>query len=127
MPAEADGRGTDNYQYTDTHLDTGANYYRLRMVDQFGNFSWSPIRKVERPDSVTVIIYPNPVHRTYVFISTTTNARLIRLIDVSGRTILQQSVRGNLNTVPLSALAPGIYFVQVDTDKGSTVQKILIR
>jgi len=76
---------------------------------------------------VSVIIYPNPVHRTYVFISTTRSARLIRLIDVSGRTVLVRSVRGNLNTVPLSALAPGIYFVEVTTDTGSTVQKILIR
>jgi hypothetical protein len=127
LPAATDGRGTDNYQYTDTHLDSGANYYRLRAVDAFGNFIGSPIRKVEGPDSVSVIIYPNPVHRTYVFISTTRSARLIRLIDVSGRTVLVRSVRGNLNTVPLSALAPGIYFVEVTTDTGSTVQKILIR
>src|SRR6185437_13634045 len=38
LPAATDGRGTDNYQYTDTHLDSGANYYRLRAVDAFGNF-----------------------------------------------------------------------------------------
>jgi hypothetical protein len=127
LPAAANGRGTDNYQYTDSHLDTGANYYRLLAVDRYGNFTWSPIRKVAGPDSGNVIIYPNPVHRTYVFISTTTNARLIRLVDVSGRTVLQKSVRGNLNTLPLNTLATGIYFVEVYTDTGTTVQKILIR
>ncbi|HVS96139.1 MAG TPA: T9SS type A sorting domain-containing protein, partial [Puia sp.] len=127
VAAATGGRGTDNYQYTDAHPDTGANFYRLRIVDLYGNFTWSPIRRVDGPDSVHVIVYPNPVHRTYVFISTTANTRLIRLIDISGRTILQRSVRGNLNILPLDALAPGIYFVQVETDSGSTVQKILIR
>jgi hypothetical protein len=127
LAAATDGRGTNQYQYTDTHLDTGANYYRIRPVDVFGNFTWSPIRKVEGPDSVNVIIYPNPVHRSFIFISSTTNTRLIRLIDVSGRTVLQRSVRGNLNTVPLDAVATGIYFVEVITDTGTVVQKILVR
>jgi hypothetical protein len=127
LTAAIDGRGTVNYQYTDPHLDTGANYYRLRMVDDFGNFSWSPIRKVEGTDSGNVVIYPNPAHRSYIFIRSAANARLVRMFDVSGRTVLQKSVRGNLNTVLLNTLAAGIYFVEVTTDTGSTVQKLLIR
>lgn len=127
LPAAPDGRGTDNYQYTDNQLDTGANYYRLREVDQYGNDTWSPVRKVIGPDSVGVFIYPNPAHRTYIFIRSTANTSLIRLIDVSGRVVMAKSVRGNLNTLPVNFLAPGIYFVEVETDFGSTVQKILIR
>src|SRR6185437_2340654 len=100
VTAASDGRGMDNYRYTDAHLDTGANYYRLRMVDQSGNSTWSPVRKVVGPDTKDIDIYPNPAHRTPVFISTAANARLIRLIDVSGRTVLQRSVSGNLNTLP---------------------------
>ena len=126
VTAASDGRGMDNYRYTDAHLDTGANYYRLRMVDQSGNSTWSPVRKVVGPDTKDIDIYPNPAHRTPVFISTAANARLIRLIDVSGRTVLQRSVSGNLNTLPVDMLAPGIYFIQVETDTVSTVRKILI-
>jgi len=127
VPAEADGSGIASYQYTDTHLDTGYNYYRLRLIQQNGSFSYSPVRAVKGPGG-GIGIYPNPVFRhTPLYVSTTSNTERIRLIDVSGRTILNLEVRGTLNIVPLGSLAPGIYFVRVETDSGTAVQKILIK
>jgi hypothetical protein len=40
---------------------------------------------------------------------------------------VDQVVRGNLNIIPLGNLAPGIYFVEVVTDSGLSVKKILIK
>jgi subtilase family protein/type IX secretion system substrate protein len=127
VPAEADGNGIASYEYTDTHLDTGYNYYRLLEVQQNGSFSYSPVRVVKGPGG-GIGIYPNPIFRhTPLYVSTTSNTRRIRLFDVSGRTILNMEVRGTLNIVPLGSLAPGIYFVRVETDSGTAVQKILIK
>ncbi len=126
VAAAANGSGVNSYQYTDTHLDTGTNYYRLREEQEFGTIAYSPVRSVRSLDPVRFGIYPNPVHHSLIYISSPVNTRQIRLIDVSGKTILREEVHGFLNTLSVATIAPGIYFLQVDTDTGNTVQKILI-
>jgi Subtilase family/Secretion system C-terminal sorting domain len=129
VAATADGNTVDTYQYTDTHLDSGYNYYRLREVMQNGSLAWSPVRVVQGPDGGGSIgVYPNPAPRHgALYVTTTSNTEHIRLIDVSGRIIVDQEVRGSINIVPLGNLAPGIYFVDVVTDSGSSIKKVLIK
>jgi hypothetical protein len=127
LAAAADGSGVDNYQYTDTHLVQGVNYYRLRMVDQNGQYEYSPIRTIDGSGAGGVTIYPNPVQNGNLYISSTVNTQFIRLMDVSGKTILQVGTQGYLNTLQVGAIARGIYFVEVVTDTGSTMQKVLIQ
>ena len=127
VPAAADASGVNDYQYTDTHLASGGNYYRLRMVDQNGQYSYSPIRVIDGSGSGGITIYPNPVQNGNLYISSTVNTQFIRLMDVSGKTILEVAAQGYLNTLPTGAIARGIYFVEVVTDTGSTVQRILVK
>lgn len=127
VAAAADANGVNNYQYTDTHLVHGINYYRLRMVDQNGQFDYSPIRTIDGAGQGGITIYPNPVQNGNLYISSTVNTQLIRLMDISGKTILQVETQGYLNSLPMGAIARGIYFVEVVTDTGSTVQKILVK
>jgi hypothetical protein len=126
VPAAADASGTHAYQYTDHHLDSGTNYYRLRLVQTNGGYSYSPIRSVQGP-SGGIGIWPNPVHRALIHIQTTTNIRWVRLIDLSGKVVLSRELHGTLNTLPIGELATGIYFLWVETDSGRTVQKILVK
>lgn len=126
VPAAANGGGVHGYTYTDVHLDTGMNYYRLRLVQQNGSQVYSPIRSVQGPAG-GVSIWPNPVHRALIHINTSTNTRRVRLVDISGKVILSQELRGTLNTLHIGAVATGIYFLWVETDSGTTVQKILIK
>jgi hypothetical protein len=129
VAAQADGTGVASYQYTDTHLDTGNNYYRLEEVMENGTIAFSPIRVVQYTNSGGgITVGPNPVPRhTALYVTSTTNTEHIRMLDASGRIIMDLEVRGSLNIVPLPDLATGIYFVQVVTDSGSMVQKILIK
>ncbi|HWB93481.1 MAG TPA: T9SS type A sorting domain-containing protein, partial [Puia sp.] len=126
LPAAVDGSGLNNYLYTDTRVAEGPNYYRLRIVDQDGQYSWSPIRTIDGSGPGGITIYPNPVQNGNLYISTTVNTQQIRLMDVSGKTILQVETQGYLNSLPVGAVNRGIYFVEVITDTGSTIQKILV-
>ncbi|GGA86932.1 S8 family serine peptidase [Puia dinghuensis] len=126
VAAAGNGAGLHSYQYTDTHLDTGTNYYRLREVNQNGSYTYSPVRSVQGP-SGGVVIYPNPVPHALIHINTAANARRVRLIDVAGKVILEEELKGTLNTLHVGSVATGIYFLQVDTDSGVTLQKILIK
>jgi len=127
VAASANGNTINTYQYTDTHLVSGINYYRLREVNQDGQYTWSPVRTVNGSAAGGITIYPNPVQDGNLYISSTVNIREIRLVDVSGKTILQMETQGYLNTLPVGAIARGIYFVTVYTDTGNSVQKILIQ
>ncbi|HEV2482680.1 MAG TPA: T9SS type A sorting domain-containing protein, partial [Puia sp.] len=129
VPAHADSNGIDNYQYTDPQLDSGNNYYRLAEVTDSGTIVYSPIRVVQGPSSGGGVgVYPNPVIRhTALYVRASTKTERIRMVDVSGREILNLQVGGTLNMIPLGNLAPGIYFIEVVTDSGTTTQKILIK
>lgn len=129
VPAYTDSNGVDNYQYTDPQLDSGNNYYRLAEVTDSGTILYSPVRVVQGPGSGGGIgVYPNPVIRhSPLYVRTSTNTERIRMIDLSGREILNLEVGGTLNMIPLRNLAPGIYFVEVVTDTGKTTQKILVK
>jgi Secretion system C-terminal sorting domain len=126
VTASANGNTINTYQYTDTHVVSGINYYRLREVNRDGQYTWSPIRTLNGSAAGGITIYPNPVQDGNLYISSTVNTREIRLTDVSGKTILQMETQGYLNTLPVGAIARGIYFVTVYTDTGNSVQKILI-
>ncbi|HVU96576.1 MAG TPA: S8 family serine peptidase [Puia sp.] len=126
IAAAANGGGVHSYTYTDVPLDTGMNYYRLRLVQQNGSYVYSPVRSVQGP-SGGVSIWPNPVHRALIHVNTSTNTRRVRLVDISGKVILSQELRGTLNTLHIGEVATGIYFLWVEMDSGTTVQKILIK
>ena len=72
-------------------------------------------------------IWPNPVTQGIIHINTSAEIRRIRLIDVSGKTVLVQELRGTVNTLRVGQVAAGLYFLWVETETGSTVQKILIK
>ncbi|HEY4109483.1 S8 family serine peptidase [Puia sp.] len=126
VAAAADGGGLHSYQYIDNHLDTGVTYYRLREVPRYGGNAYSPIRSVQGSTG-GVGIWPNPVHNALIHINTATNIRRVRLVDVSGKVLLAQELRGTLNTLHIGEVATGIYFLWVETDSGTTVEKILIK
>jgi hypothetical protein len=96
-------------------------------VDQNGQFDYSPIRTIDGSAAGGITIYPNPVQNGNLYISSTVNTQMVRLMDVSGKTILQIETQGYLTTLPMGAVARGIYFVEVVTDSGSTMQKVLIQ
>lgn len=55
------GAAVNVYQYSDRSPLSGANYYRLKMVDTDGKFTYSPVIKVNVSGAgVSASCYPNP-------------------------------------------------------------------
>jgi trimeric autotransporter adhesin len=69
-------------------------------------------------------MYPNPVEDIlYVENSLNRNIETIRVIDVTGKVVLEQ--KGNERNVNLSNLNPGFYMVLITSEGKSTSQKIV--
>ena len=97
------------------------------MKDIDGHFTWSPVRTLDGSAAATVSIYPNPVTDGTLYVSSSSNIRQLRLTDVSGKILLKKDVQGYLQTLPVGMISRGIYLLSVDTDTGTTVQKVFIK
>jgi hypothetical protein len=129
---------SNSYQFTDVNISRVAMgktvYYRLRIVDADGKFEYSPIVAVsfEERTKPAVNVYPNPFN-TNVSIQVTADIdakAYITVVDLYGKTVAEMArevVKGdNMISVDLlHNLAPGVYFVKVNTGNSEMVTKLI--
>lgn len=127
VAASLDSNTTHFYHYTDTRLLPGTTFYRLRMIDQDGTFTYSPVRTIGGSGNAQISIYPNPVLDGNLYVSSPVNVRYLRLTDASGKVLLEKAVQGYQQTLAVGSISRGIYLLVVDTDTGRTVQKVFVK
>jgi len=112
----------ESYGYTDADPPSGANYYRLKMVDDDGTQGYSIIAVVATRIQPNIHFYPNPFH-DMINVSAPVPFHHVSLTDITGRTLWTREYSGGINSVqiPSPALPQGLYFVVVD---GSTSKLI---
>ena len=128
------GVNTDSYSFTDLTADRGSSFYRLAMVDEDGNYTYSKAITVSvdfKGISVSVV-YPNPFSkRVQVKIDADKSEQVtIRVIDNSGvvvRTQIAKVFPGENNIViqNVAELPGGVYFLEVIGDHRSMKTKLM--
>lgn len=71
-----------------------------------------------------IIIYPNP--SAGQFIVEGENIRKIEIIDIIGRTVYSSLINQTKQSIDLSTHQRGIYFVEVTTNRGTTINKLIL-
>ena len=109
---------TESYSFTDADAPSGAEYYRLKLVNDDGSVGYSIIAVVATRIQPNIHFYPNPF-QDMINISALTPFHHVSLTDISGRTLWVKEYASGINSVqiPSAALPQGLYFVSVD---GST-------
>jgi len=134
----ADGNTTGNkYSYIDydvTRQSSSIVYYRLKMVDNDGSYTYSDIVTITVPLTTSrVAMYPNPaVHEVNVTITTAVDGKVKwQLVDNAGRILAHNSIaakRGSNNVViNVNRLSSGTYFLMVsgaDIDQKIKLEKL---
>jgi glucose/arabinose dehydrogenase len=131
------GGGNNKYSYTDydvTRQPSSVVYYRLKIVDIDGSYTYSDIVTITLPLVTSkVALFPNPAaHEVNVTITTTVDGKVKwQLIDHAGRIVAHNSIgvkRGNNNVViSLNRLSSGTYFLIVsgaDIDQKIKLEKL---
>ena len=121
-----------SYQLTDEHPLSNIGYYRLKMVENDGTFSYSKVVSIERTKGLTVKTFPNPVGNELTIDVFSESKQLdINVFDVLGRSIYQknqQNTEGSkfliVNTLDWVS---GIYFLKISDGKKLFQQKIVKR
>jgi len=135
--AKGNSSTTQSYVFTDKGAVVTATsnilYYRLRIVDNDGSFSYSPVVTVLLGNNTQIVkVFPNPV-TTELYASVVTGAAgnaLIELQDATGRKILhqQQQVAQGASTIAVNGidrLQKGVYFVTISINNNQYVFKIV--
>jgi glucuronoarabinoxylan endo-1,4-beta-xylanase len=117
---------TDNhYNWTDTSVLNGINYYRLKQNDLDGKYAYSIIRSVKNGHAQPVIIYPNPVKNILTLdLKGNRTEGALSILNVMGQKVIQsQLIRSEKTDIDVSRLSPGIYFYSIGNFKGSFVRQ----
>ncbi len=117
--------GKTSYDFRHTEPVNGKNYYRLRMVDNDGNFSYSVVKLVNFEKGVIVNVYPNPVNdKLNVVINRQDNRpATLRLINNLGQQLVSKTFSGSTE-VNMQTLPAGMYILQLND--GAETQTIKI-
>jgi len=97
--------------------DKNKRYYRLKSVDENGDFNYTGIIASEQCMSNDVIqsIYNNPNKLTIV----TNGAANVQIMNQLGQTIIDQATKNQFITISTQSLATGFYFILAEDSNGN--------
>jgi hypothetical protein len=73
-----------------------------------------------------VSIYPNPAKDQITIEMNDINDAVLSVIDLSGKTIINQTLNSNSNTIDLSNVSAGVYIVNIRTANDNAMHKIIV-
>jgi len=123
---QGDSQTPHDYTYKDENPLSGTSYYRLKQIDFDGTFTYSDIVNVDYVGRTDISIYPNPVKSTLHIADLNDNTiQNISIFDQMGRQVILQDTKAN--TLDVSALASGVYIIQVVLDNGIFSDRFIVK
>ena len=123
------------YTFTDTKPFAAVNYYRLKMIDTDGRYTYSNVIVFMGDRSKGIIvsnIKPNPFIETINLgiVLQQAQALTVQMVDMTGRVVSTKQVQakaGNNDIMynGLSQLADGVYYIRIITADALLQQKVL--
>jgi hypothetical protein len=108
-----------SYVFGDTKALKGTNYYRLKIVDASGKFTYSNVIAIKLSEGSSISVYPNPVSDVLNINITGKQNQSYRLTiyNAAGQNIysnMQQNIQNNtIQYRRNSTVKPGVYVLQV--------------
>jgi alpha-tubulin suppressor-like RCC1 family protein len=121
----AKNTSVNDYTFTDYSPVKGVSYYRLKMVDIDGKFTYSKVIQLSYDANIQIMLYPNPVtDMLYIKLSDAQPAFAI-VLNSTGQTVKKEKFTGNAATINLSGVPKGIYTVKINQGDKQSVVKVV--
>ncbi len=125
-----------NYSYPDdlTNTTSAVIYYRLKMVDNDGKYSYSDVRLIritnQNDQALTINTFPNPVSSELrITIPATWQSKkvLYEVFNSNGQIMIRNEIASSsqTETINVNRLAPGFYIVKASCNSEVAQQKII--
>lgn len=114
-----------HYSYLHKNIPGGEHYYRLKQVDTDNEKTYSSIKSIKVIDNAkTIDIYPNPANAT-ITIRNVSPGALIVIYNSSGTPLLQYKAQHNTETIPITSLPKGVYYLKTIQDQQVTTNSFI--
>lgn len=128
VPAVGNTNSVNSYSESDRNPAGGRNYYRLKMNDMDGTFTYSPVISLDHKGTLSnAVVYPNPVSdRIYVKDMDLSSIVSITVSDIMGQQVHFPKMLTEKG-IDVSGLINGIYFMEIRRSNGEMlIRKFVI-
>jgi len=113
--------GNGQYAYTDVQPLPSINYYRLKMINQDGGYSYSKIVSIRYDKNASIIIFPNPAKDVVnVQLHMPAGTISLQIIDGMGLKVKSMTLKSSGSTlstaIDISGLAGGQYYIHAGSE-----------
>ncbi len=117
------------YRFEHNSSITQLAFYRLKMVDIDGSFSYSNIVSLRTGNRNSSFVYPSVVENNLVTVYLNESFEMIQILNIYGTMVSHENVRGRTGQiqVPLRPASAGVYIVQLIGNDKVISQKIIVR
>ncbi|MFA5418423.1 MAG: T9SS type A sorting domain-containing protein, partial [Bacteroidales bacterium] len=121
----------ENQEYTDTDLPVNTFEYYVTAVYDAGESNPSNTVVIVITDLADItadneiLVYPNPAS-DYLNIKAE-NIMHIRILNTLGQVVVDKVIGSDNSNLDISDLKSGIYFIHLDTQKGSVTRKVVVK
>ena len=117
-----------SYNYYDVDSVKGTVYYRLKMVDKDGSFTYSLVASVSNKSSVGISAFPNPTtDRLVLNYTKAEKGAVVEIFTLAGERVSRQAIAaGSVQTeLNVSNLAKGTYLLIMQNGSERTTTKVV--
>ncbi|MBE0393856.1 beta-1,3-glucanase family protein [Flavobacterium sp. PL002] len=115
--------GTYNFGLFIKNSGVNINWIKITKTDSTAKLSVDSEIKIQNlQDDTTLIIYPNPVENTLLFSKDITGIT-VNIVDSQGNLVTQQKISSN--SLDVSQLKGGIYFIVLEKEGVKTVKRFI--
>jgi hypothetical protein len=123
--------GRPDYSFIHSNAPQVKSYYRLKLVNDMKQFSYSPVQQVSGFGSaLTIAVFPNPANEKVTLIHPVKDhAALVQIIDISGSVLksFQVAASKHETIIALKDLLPGQYVVTWTDKEEKLSAKLIVR
>jgi hypothetical protein len=119
----AAGFSSTERSYNFVHINpvTGANYYRIKMVDMDANFDLSQTRIVTFDKVGGIVVLPNPVvDRVYITSNAVVGLQSVLVFNAEGQLLQQNDNFVAGSSIDMRNLPAGTYLLKITDKQGQT-------
>jgi hypothetical protein len=117
------GKGS-NSNYTFNYAHNGTGYFKLKMIDKDGTYTYSKVLQVTNK-SITIQSSPNPIKDRLYINGMPNGNNTIELFSVTGVRVKTQYTTSNSIVLPTADLPAGNYVVKI-SNNGTTLYSSII-
>ncbi|MBL0145035.1 MAG: T9SS type A sorting domain-containing protein [Chitinophagaceae bacterium] len=119
---------TITYSGKDSDVQSGWNYYRIKIIESNGTISYSKIIKIWIGKALDVKIYPTMVTDEIKVNLPTSGSQFqfnVLVINSAGQVVKQLLTNKQILNINIGSLSSGVYFIKVFTSTQTTLQKFI--